>query len=173
MSHSLGNTERSKRGQNSTETIRKKYRMPLPSGPLALAAPRSHQFRFRLHQLGSGALRLSAAPRSSTRIRLLLLKDSALHPPRGRTTMASADFSTPFTTPPGDASRIVRRKQRPPRVRHGSFLRDPPDLPHRVSAWLLGLPVHRRVTPRARPSIRFLFVESGFRLGLPSDPTSR
>lgn len=43
----------------------------------------------------------------------------------------------------------------------------------RVSVWLSGVPVHGRVTPPHRPSIRFLFVGSGLCLRLPSHSASR
>ena len=79
--------------------------------PWSLAAPRSPQFRFRLHQGRRGARSpssiqegrvvrpcLAAALRPSSPLDwLLAVEDSALHPSRaGRTTMASADFSGAF-----------------------------------------------------------------------------
>jgi hypothetical protein len=43
----------------------------------------------------------------------------------------------------------------------------------RVSVWLSGVPVHSRVTPPHRPSIRFLFVSSELCFRLPPHPVSR
>jgi len=65
------------------------------------------------------------------------------------------------------------KAERPPRVRRCCFARALPDLPVRVSGWSPGVPVHCRVTPPHRPSIRFLFVSSGLGLRLPPHPASR
>jgi len=88
--------------------------------------------------------------------------------------MASADSSTGIGSRCRHPARVSPRDpQRPPRVRRWSFPRPRPDLPTCVSGWLSGAPVQCRVAPPRRPAIRFLFVRSGFRLGLPPHPTSR
>src|ERR1700730_3363491 len=74
---------------------------------------------------------------------------------------------------PASCSGSPREAERSPRVRRCSFPRAPPDLPVRVSAWLSSVPVHCRVTPPHRPSIRFLFVGSELCFRLPSHPASR
>ena len=87
--------------------------------------------------------------------------------------MASADFSSRVPRPCSLGSLIVRQSWRSPRVRRNSFPRLPPDLPtphpsgYRASLSIARLPCDRR------PSIRFLFVGSGFCLRLPPDLASR
>ncbi len=158
--------------------------------PWSLAAPRSPQFRFRLHQGRRGARSpssiqegrvvrpcLAAALRPSSPLDwLLAVEDSALHPSRaGRTTMASADFSGAFPPLP------VRYRCRcgspdsigtAPEISQGKLC-ILPSVPAGCIRMTPGLPAHGRVTPLRRPCIRFLFVGSEFCHKLPSDSTSR
>ena len=86
--------------------------------------------------------------------------------------MASADFSTP----------IERRRRRPApmlwrgaKISQGKSLHLPSNADGftcAMSDWLLGLPVHCRITPSHQPAIRCLFVGSEVCLKAASPPTS-
>ena len=115
--------------------------------PWSLAAPRSPQFRFRLHQGRRGArspssiqegrvvrpcLAAALCP-SSPPDWLLAVENSALHPDL-------PGLLWPLLTSPGPSPTVAgavvgpsRQPQRPPRVSRASFPRSPPDLPAHVS----------------------------------------
>ena len=116
--------------------------------PWSLAAPRSPQFRFRLHQGRRGARSpssiqegrvvrpcLAAALRPSSPLDwLLAVEDSALHPDPSRLLWPRLTSPGPSPTVAGAVVPIPSgQPQRSPRVSYASFPRSPPDLPTHMS----------------------------------------
>ncbi len=116
-------------------------------------------------------MKVAASPRPRIPGPLLRLHVRPFSTACAEPTMASADFWKSFRIPCGIPCHL-RQVPRPPRVRTTAFTPHPPHLlHHRLMA--TGFTLSRKLAPMMQPGMRFVFLELGFCLQLPSDPTLR